>query len=42
MGELKIRDSEALLAPGKLTLLGQYSLDGGTSWSTGYELSCVR
>lgn len=42
MGELQIKDSETLLAPGKLALLGQYSLDGGTSWNTGYDLTCQR
>lgn len=42
MGELTIRDTEKVHAPGSLTMLGQYSLDGGESWSTGYELSCSR
>lgn len=42
MGELHIKDTETLHAPGKLTLLGQYSQDGGASYGTGYELSCER
>lgn len=42
MGELQIKDSENVLAPGKLALLGQYSLDGGATWSTGYELACTK
>lgn len=42
MGEMKIKDSETLHSPGKMTLLGQYSLDDGTTWNTGYELSCER
>lgn len=42
MGEMQIRDSETMLSPGRMIMVGQYSLDGGTSWSTGYELSCER
>lgn len=42
MGELQIRDSESLLAPGELKLRGEYSADGGQSFHTGYELSCAR
>lgn len=42
MGELPIRDTETLLASDRMHMLGQYSTDGGASWSTGYDLSCER
>lgn len=42
MGEMKIRDSETMLAASRMRMLGQYSLDGGDHWSTGYELSCAK
>lgn len=41
MGRMKIQDTEHLVSPGKLTLRGQYSMDG-LSWSTGYDLTCER
>ena len=41
MGTMKIRDTETFISPGKLKMLGQYSLDG-SSWSTGYDLSCDK
>ncbi|MEY4548096.1 MAG: hypothetical protein RL685_4291 [Pseudomonadota bacterium] len=41
MGNMKIRDTETLVAPGELRMLGEYSLEAG-SWSAGYELSCKR
>ena len=28
MGEMQIRDSETMLSPGRMIMLGQYSLDG--------------
>lgn len=42
MGEMRIKDSETMHSPEKMTMLGQYSLDGGTTWNIGYELSCER
>ncbi len=39
---MKIRDAERARAPSQLDMLGQYSLDGGVTWSTGYELSCAK
>ena len=41
MGEMAIRDTETTVAPGGLTMRGQYSLDG-KAWSTGYDLSCKK
>ncbi|WP_395847388.1 DUF1579 domain-containing protein [Cystobacter fuscus] len=41
MGKMEIRDTETLVSPGEVNMLGQYSLDG-RNWSTGYELSCKR
>ncbi|GEN10571.1 hypothetical protein SAMN05443572_103259 [Myxococcus fulvus] len=41
MGRMKIQDTERLVSPGKLTLRGQYSMDG-VSWSTGYDLTCEK
>jgi hypothetical protein len=41
MGKLVIRDTDTLEPSGSLHLLGQYSLDG-SSWSTGYDVSCQR
>ncbi|WP_433932742.1 DUF1579 domain-containing protein [Sorangium cellulosum] len=41
MGGMKIRDTETIVSPGKVNMLGQYSLDG-KSWSTGYDLSCKK
>jgi hypothetical protein len=41
MGAMAIRDTEAIVSPGEMKMLGQYSLDGKT-WSTGYELSCKK
>jgi hypothetical protein len=41
MGAMKIRDTETIVSPGTVKMLGQYSPDG-SGWSTGYELSCSR
>jgi hypothetical protein len=41
MGGMQIRDTETLVSPRELTMLGQYSLDG-QRWSTGYDLSCKK
>jgi hypothetical protein len=41
MGDIDIRDTETLGAPGEMNMLGQYSPDG-KSWNTGYELSCKK
>lgn len=41
MGEMQIKDTETVVSPGKINLLGQYSLDG-KSWKTGYDLSCAK
>jgi hypothetical protein len=41
MGGMKIRDKETVGSPGQLKMLGEYLLDG-TSWRTGYDLSCAK
>jgi hypothetical protein len=41
MGKIQIRDTETLVSPGEMKMLGQYSPDG-ESWSTGYDLSCRK
>lgn len=41
MGATKIRDTETIVSPGKVRMLGQYSTDGST-WNTGYDLSCDK
>ena len=41
IGTMKIRDTETIVAPGKVKMVGQYSLDG-SNWSTGYDLSCDK
>ncbi len=42
MGEMRIRDTESTPSPGAMAMLGQYSLDNGATWNTGYELSCEK
>lgn len=42
MGEMMIRDTETSLSRGRMTMRGQYSLDAGASWNSGYDLSCER
>jgi hypothetical protein len=42
MGELAIRDSETVHSRDRMTVLGEYSLDGGASWNPGYELASAR
>lgn len=41
MGGMQIQDTETLVSPGEVHLLGQYSLDG-KGWRTGYDLSCKK
>lgn len=41
MGKMEIRDTETIVSPGEVNMLGQYSLDG-RNWGTGYELSCKK
>jgi len=41
MGTMQIKDTETLVAPGQVNMVGQYSFDG-TTWNTGYELSCKK
>jgi hypothetical protein len=42
MGVVKAKDTETLVSPKELKLVGQYSQDNGKTWVNGYDVTCKK
>ena len=40
--DVKIRDTEEMTAPKEMKVLGEYSKDGGKTWSKDHEATCKK
>jgi hypothetical protein len=42
MGTMKSKDSETVVSPKEIKMVGQYSNDNGKTWVNGYDLTCKK
>jgi hypothetical protein len=42
MGDVKVRETEEMVSPKEMKVLGEYSKDGGKTWSKDHEAVCKK